>query len=109
MREAMFLALAALLEVGGDACVRWGLKSDRLSGRCIGLALGAVVLFGYGLSVNLPKWDFGRLMGVYIAAFFIVAQAAAVIFFNERLHSPTIVGGLLIIAGGVVMTVWRVQ
>jgi small multidrug resistance family-3 protein len=105
MREALFLALAAVLEVGGDACVRWGLKS----GRWYGLALGAVVLFGYGLSVNLPKWDFGRLMGVYIAAFFVVAQAAAVIFFGERLHAPTIVGGLLIIAGGVVMTVWRVQ
>jgi multidrug transporter EmrE-like cation transporter len=109
MREALFLALAALLEVGGDACVRWGLKSDRWSGRVIGLALGAVVLFGYGLSVNLPKWHFGRLMGIYIAAFFVVAQAVALIFFGERLHAPTIAGGLLIIAGGVVLTVWRVQ
>ena len=105
MREALFLALAAVLEVGGDACVRWGLKS----GRWIGLALGAVVLFGYGLSVNLPKWDFGRLMGVYIAAFFIVAQSVALVFFHERLQLPTIVGGALIILGGVVLTVWRVS
>ena len=82
MREAMLLALAAVLEVGGDALVRWGLKG----GRWYGLALGAAVLFGYGLSVNLPKWDFGRLMGVYIAAFFVVAQAVAVVFFHERLH-----------------------
>ena len=105
MREAMLLALAAVLEVGGDALVRWGLKG----GRWYGLALGAAVLFGYGLSVNLPKWDFGRLMGVYIAAFFVVAQAVALVFFHERLQLPTIVGGALIIAGGILITVWRVQ
>ncbi len=104
MREALFLALAAVLEVGGDALVRWGLKG----GRWYGLALGAAVLFAYGLSVNLPKWDFGRLMGVYIAAFFVVAQIVAVVFFRERLTLPTIVGGALIIAGGILISVWRV-
>src|SRR6185295_6557181 len=104
MREVLWLILAAVLEVGGDACVRWGLKG----GRWIGLALGAAVLFGYGLSVNLPKWDFGRLMGVYIAAFFVVAQAVAMIFFRERLQLPTIVGGALIITGGILISVWRV-
>jgi len=104
MREALFLALAATLEVGGDALVRWGLKG----GRWYGLALGAAVLFGYGLSVNLPKWDFGRLMGVYIAAFFVVAQAVAVTFFHERLQLPTMVGGALIITGGILITVWHV-
>lgn len=104
MREVLWLILAAVLEVGGDACVRWGLKS----GRWIGLALGAAVLFGYGLSVNLPKWDFGRLMGVYIAVFFVVAQIVAVVFFKERIPLPTFVGGALIVAGGVLITVWRV-
>ena len=105
MKELGFLIMAALLEVGGDACVRWGLKS----GKWIGLALGAVVLFGYGLSVNLPKWDFGRLMGVYIAVFFIVSQAVAVLVFKERLQLPAIVGGALIVTGGVLMTAWRVS
>jgi len=103
MKEAAFLVLAAILEVGGDALTRWGLKS----GRWIGLALGAAVLFGYGLSVNLPKWDFSRLMGVYIALFFVVAQIVAVAFFRERLTLPTIVGGILIMAGGILITVWR--
>ena len=104
MREALFLVLAAILEVGGDALVRWGLKG----GRWYGLVLGAAVLFGYGLSVNLPKWDFGRLMGVYIATFFVVSQAVAVIFFRERLQLPIVVGGILIISGGVLISVWRV-
>ena len=103
MREAAFLVLAAILEVGGDALTRWGLKS----GKWVGLVLGAAVLFGYGLSVNLPKWDFGRLMGVYIAVFFIVAQIVALVFFKERFSMPALVGGAFIIAGGVIMTVWR--
>ena len=105
MREAMFLALAAVLEVGGDALVRWGLKG----GRWYGLALGAAVLFGYGLSVNLPQWNFGRLMGVYIATFFVVAQTVAILFFRERLQVPTVVGGALIVAGGILITVWPVH
>src|SRR5436305_1767761 len=104
MRESMFLILAAVLEVGGDALVRWGLKG----GRWYGLALGAAVLFAYGLGVNLPKWDFGRLMGVYIAVFFVVAQVVAVLFFKERVPLPTIVGGALIVAGGILITLWRV-
>jgi small multidrug resistance family-3 protein len=103
MRETILLVLAAVLEVGGDALVRWGLKG----GRWYGLALGAAVLFAYGLSVNLPKWDFGRLMGVYIAVFFIVAQVVAVAAFHEKLQMPTMVGGALIIAGGLTMMFWR--
>jgi len=102
MREMALLVLAAVLEVGGDALTRWGLKTNRW-----GLVLGAGVLFAYGLCVNLPKWDFGRLMGVYIAVFFVVAQAVAVAFFKERVPLPTIVGGTLIIAGGVLITLWR--
>jgi len=104
MREILLLILAAALEVGGDALVRWGLKG----GRWYGMALGAAVIFAYGLSVNLHKWDFGRLMGVYIAVFFVVAQVVAVVFFRERPSMPTFVGGTLIVAGGVLITLWRV-
>jgi len=103
MREIGLLIVAALLEVGGDALVRWGLRG----GHKIGLLLGAAVLFAYGLSVNLPKWDFGKLMGVYIAVFFVVSQGVAVVFFRERIHLPTLVGGGLIIAGGLVLMFWR--
>jgi small multidrug resistance family-3 protein len=105
MREILLLILAAALEVGGDALVRWGLRG----GKWYGLVLGAAVLFAYGLSVNLPKWDFGRLMGVYIAVFFVVAQVVAVVVFRERLSMPTLVGGALIVTGGVLITLWRVQ
>lgn len=49
---------------------------------------GAVVLFAYGLSVNLPKWDFGQLMGFYIALFFVVAQVVAITVFHEKARMP---------------------
>lgn len=97
------LLIAASLEAGGDALVRWGLSS----GRILGFVLGAVVLFSYGVVVNLPKWDFGRLLGVYIVLFFIVSQLLAVVVFRETIPTPRIVGGLLVIAGGIVMTVWQ--
>jgi len=103
MREALFLVLAALLESGGDALVRWGLRGGRLAG----FILGAITLFVYGLAVNLPKWDFSRLMGVYIAVFFVVSQAISLTVFHERLKPPIAVGGLLVIAGGLVMTLWH--
>ena len=103
MREALILAGAAAIEVGGDALIRWGLRG----GQNLGFILGAVFLFGYGLLVNVPKWDFGRLLGVYIALFFVVSQAASYVFFHEKIKMPMLAGGALIIAGGLVMTFWN--
>ena len=105
MREALILVAAAVLEVGGDALVRWGVRG----GQNLGFVLGAIVLFGYGMTVNVPKWEFSRLMGVYIAVFFVVSQAIAYFFFHEKVRLPMIVGGALIVAGGVVMTVWEIE
>ena len=100
------MALAALLEAGGDALVRKGLGLSGLP-RGLFFASGAVVLFIYGLTVNLPGWDFGRLLGVYVVLFFLAAQAIAWFGFGQA-PSPTIwLGGALILAGGLVMTLWR--
>jgi hypothetical protein len=102
MRELAFLIIAALLEVGGDALVRWGLKG----GRILGFILGAVALFTYAVFVNTPKWDFGRLLGIYIAIFFVVSQFVSIVVFGETLRFPTLIAGVLIISGGVVLTVF---
>lgn len=103
MKEVLILVGAALLEVGGDALIRWGVRG----GQNIGFALGAVVLFAYGLLVNIPKWDFGRLLGVYFALFFVVSQIVAYFFFHEKVKIPMLVGGAFIIVGGLVMTFWH--
>jgi|SRR5581483_9881851 len=100
------LLLAASLEAGGDALVRLGLHGQ--GGARIGfLAAGAVVLFFYGLSVNTPPWDFGRLLGVYVTLFFVVAQVINLVVFHVKPGAPILVGGALIVAGGLTMTLWR--
>ena len=102
LRTLFLLVISAALEVGGDAGMRAGLH-----GRRSGFVIGILLLALYGIFVNLPKWDFGRLMGIYIAIFFLVSQAIAVFSFHENLKAPTLVGGALIIAGGLVLTFWK--
>jgi hypothetical protein len=101
------LLLAALLEAGGDALVRTGLQSAALPGRLGFMGLGGLVLFGYGVFVNLPPWDFGRLLGVYVVVFFVVAQLINWLAFGWRPTLPILVGGALITAGGLTITFWR--
>jgi small multidrug resistance family-3 protein len=101
------LALAALLEAGGDALVRSGLHAPALATRIGFMAAGCAVLFAYGVTVNLPPWDFGKLLGVYVTLFFIVAQAINYFGFGVAPTLPIYAGGALIIAGGLVMTFWR--
>lgn len=101
-RTVPLLVISALLEVGGDAGMRVGLRGNR-----VGFVVGSLLLIVYGLVVNLSHLDFGKLMGVYIAVFFIVSQILAVFVFKEKIHLPALVGGLLIIAGGCVLTFWR--
>ncbi len=96
------LVLSALLEAGGDAGMRVGFR-----GKPMGFLLGALSLIAYGIAVNVPKWDFGRLLGVYIAVFFVVSQVIAVVAFKERPGAPVLVGGALIVAGGAVLTFWQ--
>lgn len=99
------LLLAAGLEAGGDALVRLGLHGHgpvRLSF----LLAGAAALFAYGVSVNMPDWDFGRLLGVYVTLFFLMAQGLNAIVFGHLPTPAILVGGALIVTGGVVMTVW---
>jgi small multidrug resistance family-3 protein len=101
------LTLAATLESGGDALVRTGLHAPSPPTRIFFMAAGAVVLFVYGVTVNLPSWDFGKLLGVYVALFFVVAQIINFFAFGARPGLPIYAGGALIISGGLLITFWR--
>jgi hypothetical protein len=70
------------------------------------MVLGGVVLAGYGFFLNLSPLDWGRLIGGYVATFFVVAQLTNLIAFKTT-PSLVLVGGALIVAGGLVITVWR--
>ena len=110
MRPALALLLllvAAVLEAGGDAIVRRGLHADSIALRC-GLILGGgAVLMTYGVMVNLPPWDFGRLLGVYVALFFLFAQLINAVVFGVAPTPPVLLGGAFILAGGMIMTFWK--
>jgi small multidrug resistance family-3 protein len=67
MTTVVWLLLASVLEVGGDAVVRSGLRASGAA-RLAWFFAGAIVLFSYGYAVNTPKWNFGRLLGVYLLA-----------------------------------------
>jgi len=101
------LLIAASLEVFGDACFQSGLYRSTGSTKALWFCGGIAVLAGYGLFVNLPQWDFGKLLGVYVALFFVVAQIVAKVRFGQGPTTPIMVGGSLIVAGGMVITFWK--
>jgi small multidrug resistance family-3 protein len=96
------LLLAAVMEAGGDALVRIGLRGAGGT-RWLAFAAGAIVLVLYGLTVNAPDWDFGKLIGVYIVFFFVVAQLIAWRVFHQPPSRSSLAGGALIVLGGIVL------
>jgi hypothetical protein len=101
------LVIAATLEVLGDSYFQSGLYRSTGLTRSLWFLVGVAVLGCYGLFVNLPQWDFGRLLGAYVALFFVVAQIVARIRFQQSPTPPILVGGGLIVAGGLVITFWK--
>ncbi|HEV3112662.1 MAG TPA: hypothetical protein VGY99_19410 [Candidatus Binataceae bacterium] len=92
------LIIAAALEVGGDALIRIGLEGATYS-----LAAGALTLFAYGFLVNKSGLDFNRMMGVYIAIFFVVSQVISFVLFKQIPDDRIILGGGFIVAGGLLI------
>jgi small multidrug resistance family-3 protein len=99
------LLAAALLEVGGDAVVRQGLRGRNV----LLIVLGCVVLAGYGLIVNTLRWDFSRLLGVYVAVFAVVSLLWGRFLFKEDVPASSWAGLGLIVAGGLVIYFGRLR
>jgi small multidrug resistance family-3 protein len=104
----LLLVIATTLEVSGDAVLRMGLYNNHAGALRVFLFLGAaVLLFGYGLFLNLAPLEFGRVVGLYIATLFVVWQVINYVAFHTLPNLPVLVGGALIIAGGAIITFWR--
>ena len=101
------LVLATSLEASGDAIIRIGLRPHAIPVQVLLMLAGAVVLYGYGVTLNLAPLDWGRLMGAYVATFFVVGQIINLAVFNTVPTLPIIVGGSFIIAGGAIVTLWQ--
>ena len=101
------LICAAFLEAGGDALMRLGLRSSTHTRAALFFVLGGMVLTCYGYAVNAPPWDFGRLLGVYVAFFFVVAQLISWVGFRQKPTPMILLGGALIVIGGCVVSLGK--
>jgi small multidrug resistance family-3 protein len=101
------LLIATTLEAGGDAVIRAGLHQPAAGTRMALLLGGGIMLFCYGFVLNQAPYDFGRLIGVYVATFFLVGQVINLVAFKALPSPAIIVGGLFILLGGAVMTLWE--
>ena len=98
LKILFLLIVAAALEVGGDALVRMGLE-----GRSYLIAAGGLTLLIYGILVNKSGLDFNRLMGIYIAIFFVVSQVISYVAFKQVPDDKLLLGGGFIVTGGLLM------
>ena len=94
----IFIA-AAVLEVGGDAVIRKGLRGSVVWF----IVTGFLMLGCYGVVVNTVKWDFSKLLGVYVAVFAVVSILAGRFLFKETIPLTTWLGLVIIVIGGAVI------
>jgi hypothetical protein len=106
-RIFLFLIVATALETFGDAVVRIGIGQTAWLPRSGLFLTGAVLLFGYGVSLNLAPIEFNRVVGLYIAILFVTWQVVNLIVFRSPPGVPVVLGGLLIVAGGLIVTFWE--
>jgi hypothetical protein len=102
-----FLIIATTLEVSGDAIIRKTMYEYAGPARIGFGIIGALLLFGYGFFLNLAPVEFGKVVGLYIATLFIVWQIISYITFKTIPTLPIIVGGLLVVSGGLIITFWK--
>ncbi len=95
----LIFVCAALLEMSGDALIRKGLRGSGI----LFIIVGFVILGSYGLVVNSVKWDFSKLIGVYIGVFATVCILYGRFVFKENIPSTTWVGLIVIILGGLII------
>mgnify|MGYP001566383633 CR=1 FL=1 len=90
---------AAILEVGGDAVVRKGLRGSNL----IIIMIGCAMLGFYGVAVNTVKWDFSKLLGVYVAIFALISILFGRFVFKENIPNTTWIGLMIILCGAMII------
>src|SRR5262245_29179657 len=101
-----FILIATILEVNGDAVVRIAIYNHIGLTRLPLMLIGAALLFGYGFSINLAPVEFRQVVGLYIATLFVVWQVINFLVFKSLPNLPILVGGMLIVVGGLIVTFW---
>ena len=95
----LIFIFAALLEISGDAIIRKGLRNSGI----LLILIGFVVVGSYGLLVNSVKWDFSKLLGVYVAVFAVISILYGRFVFKENIPASTWIGVVMIMLGGLII------
>ena len=90
---------AAALEVGGDAVARTGLRAHQI----LFIVGGFLMLGCNGIVVNTVRWDFSKLLGVYVSFFAVVSVLAGRFYFKETIPVSTWLGLGIVVLGGMVI------
>ena len=102
-----FLLVATTLEVNGDAIVRIAIYNHIGMTRLSLMLAGAALLFGYGFSINLAPVEFRQVVGLYVATLFVIWQLINFLVFRTLPNLPILLGGMLIVVGGLIVTFWK--
>jgi drug/metabolite transporter superfamily protein YnfA len=91
--------LAAIMEVAGVAMIRKGVQG----GGVLLIGAGFLALGSYGIVVNTVRWDFSKLLGVYVCVFALISVLAGRFAFKEMVPLSTWLGLIMIILGGLLI------
>jgi drug/metabolite transporter superfamily protein YnfA len=95
----LVMIAAAVLEVGGDALIRRGLRGGRLAL----VIVGFLVLGSYGVVVNRLELDFSSLLGAYVGFFALVSVLAGRLLFGDRVPATTWFGLVVVLIGSAII------
>jgi multidrug transporter EmrE-like cation transporter len=107
MRTLAFIIAATVFEAVGDSLMRIALHYHVMPTRIFLFALASLLLAMYGASLNLAPVEFAEATGIYIASLFIAFQVANYVFFHNRPSPAVLVGGVFIVTGAIVVSVWK--
>lgn len=107
MKALAFIIAATMFEAVGDAVMRIALHYHVLPSRIFLFALATLLLAMYGASLNLAPVEFAEATGIYIASLFVAFQIVNYVFFHNRPSTRVLVGGVLIVSGAIVVSVWK--
>jgi len=107
MKVFLFVLAATILEATGDSIVRIALHHPSQSARIGLFFVGGILLTLYGTSLNLAPVEFAAVTGLYVATLFVVFQITNYIFFRTAPTSAVMLGGTLIVAGGLIVSLWK--
>jgi hypothetical protein len=103
----LYLLVATVAESFGDAAIRIGLFERAGNARVAVIVGGGALLLVYGLMLNLAPLPFNRIIGLYIATLFVVWQVVNFVTFRSLASVPVLMGGVLIVAGGLIVSFWQ--